>query len=337
MRILLTGGAGYIGTHIIVALAANGHQSIVVDDLSNSRHSAIDRVESIISAPVVFHHSDLRDTDRLLKIVEDTHPEAVIHLAGLKAVGQSVAEPALYYDTNINATLSLLKVMEATQIRRLIFSSSATVYGDPETLPLTESSRSGIGISSPYGWTKAMIEQILRDVAHTDPSWQFSLLRYFNPVGAHESGLIGEDPAGIPNNLMPYVAQVAAGRRNRVNVFGDDYDTIDGTGVRDYIHVMDLAQGHLAALNHLSPGVATYNLGTGQGTSVLQLISAFEQACGHPIPYQIAPRRPGDVAAMYCSPAKAGRDLNWQATHTILDACRDSWRWQSTNPDGYPA
>ena len=336
MRILLAGGAGYIGTHIVVALYEAGHEAIIVDDLSNSRKSAVSRVETIVGRPVPFHQADVRDTGTLRQIFADEAPEAVIHLAGLKAVGESVAQPLRYYDTNINATLSLVKVMEEYGVGKLIFSSSATVYGDPETLPLTELSRVGVGISNPYGWTKFMIEQIIRDVAHAEPGWEISLLRYFNPVGAHQSGLIGEDPAGIPNNLMPFVAQVAAGRRDKVNVFGDDYDTVDGTGVRDYIHVMDLARGHVAALDHLTPGVTAYNLGTGQGTSVLEVIHAFEQACVKPIPYRIVARRAGDLASVYCSPAKARADLGWVATQTIDDACRDSWHWQSMNPDGFP-
>jgi len=336
MRILLAGGAGYIGTHVAVALYEAGHEAIIVDDLSNSRRSAVGRVETIVGRTIPFFEQDVRDLRALQRIFAGEAPEAVIHLAGLKAVGESVAQPLRYYDTNINATLALVKVMQEYEVRKLIFSSSATVYGDPESLPLTETSRVGVGISNPYGWTKFMIEQILRDVAVAEPGWEISLLRYFNPVGAHRSGLIGEDPEGIPNNLMPFVAQVAAGRRDSVNVFGDDYDTVDGTGVRDYIHVMDLARGHVAALDHLAPGVEVDNLGTGQGTSVLQVIHAFEQACGKPIPYQIVGRRPGDVASMYCSPAKAEADLGWVATQTIEDACRDSWNWQSSNPDGFP-
>ena len=336
MRILLTGGAGYIGTHIVTDLYDHGHQAIIVDDFSNSCLAAVDRVSSIVQAPVPCHIADVRDTEMLRRVFAAEQPEAVIHLAGLKAVGESVAQPARYYDTNINSTLSLLKVMGESGVHKLIFSSSATVYGDPEFLPLTEQAQVGVGVSNPYGWTKFMIEQILRDVAQAEPAWQIALLRYFNPVGAHPSGVIGEDPADIPNNLMPYIAQVATGRREQVNVFGDDYDTPDGTGVRDYIHVMDLAAGHVAALDHLAPGVETYNLGTGQGTSVLELIQAFGEACGHPIPYAIAPRRPGDLASTYCSPAKAARDLGWTATRTILDACQDSWRWQSGNPNGYP-
>jgi len=329
MRVLLTGGAGYIGTHTLVELYAAGHDAVVVDDLSNAQRSAIDRTSSITGRPIAFYESDVRDTARLREIFAAEHPEAVIHLAGLKAVGESVAEPLRYYDTNINATLSLLTVMAEAGVFKLVFSSSATVYGTPETLPLTEDSRVGEGITNPYGWTKFMIEQILRDTAQADARWNVAILRYFNPVGAHGSGLIGEDPNGIPNNLMPIVAQVAAGSRDHVSVFGDDYDTADGTGVRDYIHVMDLAEGHVTVLSHLVPGVATYNLGTGQGTSVLQLIKAYGQACGHPIPYQVAPRRPGDLAATYCSPAKAAQDLGWIARRTVEDACRDSWRWQS--------
>jgi len=336
MRILLTGGAGYIGTHIAVALYEEGHEAIIVDDLSNSRKSAVARVESIVGQTIPFFEEDVRNVKALHRIFTSEAPDAVIHLAGLKAVGDSVAQPLRYYDTNINTTLSLLKIMEEFRVRKLIFSSSATVYGNPETLPLTEASRVGAGISNPYGWTKFMIEQILRDTAQTDPGWEISLLRYFNPVGAHRSGLIGEDPEGTPNNLMPFVAQVAAGRRDFVNVFGDDYDTVDGTGVRDYIHVMDLARGHVAALDHLNPGVDTYNLGTGHGTSVLELIHAFEQACGKPIPYRIVPRRLGDLAALYCSPAKAEEELGRSAAQTVEDACRDSWHWQSMNPDGYP-
>jgi len=290
----------------------------------------------IVGRTIPFFEADVRDIVALSEIFAAEAPDAVIHLAGLKAVGESVAQPLRYYDTNINATLSLIRVMGEYGVRKLIFSSSATVYGEPESLPLTEESRVGVGISNPYGWTKFMIEQILRDLSQAEPGWEISLLRYFNPVGAHPSGLIGEDPEGIPNNLMPFVAQAATGRRDVVNVFGDDYDTVDGTGVRDYIHVMDLARGHVAALEHLVPGVTTHNLGTGQGTSVLQVIHAFEQACGKQIPYRIVARRPGDLASVWCSPAKAAADLGWAATQTIEDACRDSWNWQSTNPDGYP-
>ncbi|MDR0285244.1 MAG: UDP-glucose 4-epimerase GalE [Propionibacteriaceae bacterium] len=336
MRILLTGGAGYIGTHIGVELATRGHDVIVVDDLTNSRRSAIDRVETITGHTIAFHETDVRNAAALWRIFAAERPEAVIHLAGLKAVGESVAQPRRYYDTNINSTLSLLAVMAEAGVHKLIFSSSATVYGEPEALPLTEASRVGVGIANPYGWTKFMIEQILRDAAVADPAWEITLLRYFNPVGAHASGLIGEDPAGIPNNLMPFVAQVAAGRRDHVQVFGDDYDTPDGTGVRDYIHVVDLALGHVAALDHVTPGVAVYNLGTGRGTSVLELIRAFETACGKAIPYEITARRPGDLASTYCTPAKARCELGWTAEKTIAQACQDAWAWQSGNPAGYP-
>ena len=336
MRIMLTGGAGYIGTHIAVDLITAGHQGIIVDDLSNSHPSALARVEQISGTPVSFHRLDLRDEVRLREVFAKETPEAVIHLAGLKAVGESVREPARYYDTNINATLSLLKVMADYDVRRLIFSSSATVYGAITSLPLTEESPVGIGLSNPYARTKYFIEQILGDLAQADPSWQFTILRYFNPVGAHQSALIGEDPLGLPNNLMPFVAQVAVGRLNQVAVFGDDYDTKDGTGVRDYIHVVDLARGHVAALDHFTPGVSTYNLGTGCPASVMDLIHAFEAACGKPIAYTITERRPGDIAASYCSPEKARRDLGWSASLTLEDAAADSWRWQSTNPEGYP-
>ena len=337
MRIVLTGGAGYIGTHVAVSLHSRGHKVIVIDDLSNSHRSALTRVEEITGTRSPFYEMDCRDSDRLCQVFAAEAPDAVIHLAGLKAVGESVSQPLRYYDTNINATFSLVKAMSETGVRKLIFSSSATVYGDPESLPLTEESRIGVGISNPYGWTKFMIEQILRDLWASENDWEISLLRYFNPVGAHESGLIGEDPNGIPNNLMPFVSQVAAGRRDRVQVFGDDYDTVDGTGVRDYIHVMDLAEGHVSALEHLHPGVSTYNLGTGQGTSVLHILQAFEQACGKPIPYEIVGRRLGDLAASYCSPARAEQELDWVAKRTITDACRDSWRWQSKNPNGFPS
>ena len=336
MRLILAGGTGFIGSHVAVELCKAGHAVSLVDDLSNSRRSVVDRLETVTGQRLPLDVLDLRQTEQLREVFARRTPEAVIQLAGLKAVGESVVAPLRYYDTNLNASLSLLSVMEEFAVRRLIFSSSATVYGQPKALPLSEDGRTGVGIANPYGWTKFMIEQILRDLARSDPSWQVSLLRYFNPVGAHPSGLLGEDPQGMPNNLMPVVAQVALGQRRVVNVFGDDYETSDGTGVRDYIHVVDLARGHLAALDHLTPGVTTYNLGTGQGTSVLELIKAFEQASGQPVPYQIVSRRPGDLAAIYCSPTKAESELGWKADLSILDACRDSWRWQSANPQGYP-
>jgi UDP-glucose 4-epimerase len=279
----------------------------------------------------------LCDKQALEKVFADNAFDAVIHFAGLKAVGESVAKPLEYYRNNLDSTLTLCEVMQAHGVKNLIFSSSATVYGTPEELPLKETSRVGVGITNPYGQTKFMIEQILRDVVIADPEWKITLLRYFNPVGAHESGLIGEDPSDIPNNLLPYIAQTAVGIREKVSVFGDDYDTVDGTGVRDYIHVVDLAKGHIAALDHAKPGVEAYNLATGTGTSVLQLITAFSKAAGKEIPYQVVERRPGDVAACYASPAKAEQDLGWKAEKSIEQACEDSWRWQSQNPNGYMA
>ncbi|MCL1923131.1 MAG: UDP-glucose 4-epimerase GalE [Propionibacteriaceae bacterium] len=335
MRILLTGGAGYIGSHVALDLCSTGHEVIIVDNLSNSSRTAIERVEEITGKTIDFHQLDCRDTVGLRHVFHQRAPEGVIHLAGLKSVGESVAQPLTYYDTNINAALSVIEVMDEFDVRKLIFSSSATVYGDPEFLPLTEQARTGVGISNPYGWTKFFIEQILMDLAASNNLWEISLLRYFNPVGAHESGLIGEDPTGIPNNLMPFVAQVAAGRHDQIKVFGDDYDTPDGTGVRDYIHVMDLGAAHRAALEHLRPGVDIYNVGTGTPVSVLEIISGFEQACGRALPYTIKERRAGDLASTYCCPDKAESELNWKAHRTIAEACQDSWRWQSMNPDGY--
>lgn len=335
MLILVTGGAGYIGTHTIIELLAAGHNVVVVDDLSNSSAESLRRVEDITKTTIPFYQFDVRDKEKLSKLCHEMPIDAVIHFAGLKSVGESVAYPIDYYRTNIDSTLTLLEVMNDCKIRKLIFSSSATVYGQPEALPLHETNRIGVNIPNPYGRTKFMIEEILRDVSTADPDMQISLLRYFNPVGAHESGRIGEDPNDIPNNLMPFVAQVAVGKLPKVSVFGDDYDTVDGTGVRDYIHVVDLAKGHVAALDHIRPGIDAYNLATGTGTSVLQLIEAFKKASGKDIPYQIIGRRPGDVAACYASPEKANRELGWYATKTIEDACTDSWRWQSSNPNGY--
>ena len=335
MLILVTGGAGYIGTHTIIELIAAGHNVVVVDDLSNSSAESLRRVEEITKTTIPFYQFDVRDKEKLSKLCGEHPIDAAIHFAGLKAVGESVAHPIDYYRTNIDSTLALLEVMNDYGIKKLIFSSSATVYGDPSELPLRETSRIGVGITNPYGWTKFMIEQILCDVSTASPDMQISLLRYFNPVGAHESGQIGEDPNNIPNNLMPFVSQVAAGKLPKVRVFGNDYDTIDGTGVRDYIHVVDLAKGHVAALDHLHPGVDAYNLATGTGTSVLQLIEAFKKASDKDIPYEIVDRRPGDIAACYASPEKANRELGWSAEKTIEDACADSWRWQSGNPNGY--
>jgi len=328
MRVLLTGGAGFIGSHVAVELIAAGHEVVIVDDLSNSDVSVIGRIGQVAGVTPAFFELDVRDETGLTAVFAKHQIDAVIHLAGLKAVGQSVVQPLRYWDVNLNTTIVLLRVMAAAGCERVIFSSSATVYGTPEALPLTEESLTGVGISNPYGRTKFANEQLLADAAGADPALGVTLLRYFNPVGAHPSGLLGETPQGIPNNLMPYVAQTAAGKRAKVMVFGNDYDTIDGTGVRDYIHVVDLAKGHVAALAGTNPGVNVYNLGTGQGVSVLQLIAAYGRAAGHDIPYEIVARRPGDIAACYCSPAKAGTELGWKAELTIDQACADSWRYE---------
>ncbi|MCL2869314.1 UDP-glucose 4-epimerase GalE [Candidatus Saccharibacteria bacterium] len=335
MKILVTGGAGYIGSHILVELYTAGHTAVVVDNLSNSSIEAIKRVEKIVGCKIPFHKLDVRNRAKLYQIFAAEKFDAVIHLAGLKAVGESVAKPLDYYANNIDSTLVLLDAMKHYKVYKLIFSSSATVYGTPEKLPLTEDCQTGVGITNPYGWTKFMIEQILIDVAKANPKMQFTLLRYFNPIGAHPSGTIGEDPNGIPNNLLPYVAQVAVGKLDHVNVFGDDYDTPDGTGVRDYIHVMDLANGHVVALQHMKPGIQIFDLGTGHGVSVLEIIDAFTQASGKKITYKIIERRDGDVAACYASAAKANKQLGWKTARTLEQACQDSWRWQSKNPNGY--
>lgn len=335
MNILLTGGAGYIGSHTAVELLDEGHFVIIVDNLSNSSIEAVRRVEKITGKEIPFYEADVCDKAKLDEIFSEQVIDGVIHFAGLKSVGESVSKPIEYYRNNIDSTLALIDVMKEHGVYKLVFSSSATVYGDPESLPLTEDSRVGVGITNPYGWTKYMNEVIITDTAHADPSLEATLLRYFNPVGAHESGTIGEDPKDIPNNLLPFVSQTAVGKREKVNVFGNDYDTPDGTGVRDYIHVVDLARGHLAALEHSAPGVAIYNLGTGKGTSVLELIEAFSKAAGKKITYEITARRPGDIAACYASPHKAEQELGWKAEYDIDQACADSWRWQSQNPDGY--
>lgn len=337
MNILVTGGAGYIGSHTLIELIADGHTAVVVDNLSNSSQEALRRVEKITGVTVPFYEFDLRDKEKLSNLFASNTFDAVIHFAGLKAVGESVAKPLAYYSNNIDSTLVLLEVMNEYGVKKLIFSSSATVYGEPEELPLRETSRIGVGITNPYGQTKFMLEQILRDVSVANSAMEVALLRYFNPVGAHKSGLIGEDPSDIPNNLMPYISQVAVGKLEKLSVFGNDYDTVDGTAVRDYIHVIDLARGHVAALNHMKMGAHAYNLATGQGTSVLQLVTAFEKASGKAVPYKIAPRRPGDVTACYASPEKAKQELGWKTEKTIEDACVDSWRWQSQNPNGYSA
>ena len=335
MNILLTGGAGFIGTHTLVELLENGHEAIVIDNFSNSCREALSRAEELTGKDVLFYEADIRDRAVLDRIFEEHPIDAVIHFAGLKAVGESVAKPIEYYDNNLVGTLVLLEAMRDHGVKKLIFSSSATVYGTPEQLPLTETCRVG-GTTNPYGTSKYFQERMLEDVCVSDKEWSVILLRYFNPVGAHPSGRIGEDPKGIPNNLMPYVAQVASGKLERIGVFGNDYPTPDGTGVRDYIHVVDLARGHLAALKKLEePGVHVYNLGTGVGYSVLDMIHAFEKACGKTLPYAILPRRAGDIASCYASSEKAERELGWKAEYGIEEMCRDQWNWQKNNPEGY--
>ena len=334
--ILVTGGAGYIGSHTCVELLEAGYDVVVVDNLSNSSCESLNRVEKITGKSLKFHEADIRDEQALDKIFGSCKVDAVIHFAGLKAVGESVSKPQEYYDNNITGTLTLTKVMKAHGCKNIIFSSSATVYGDPAFVPITEDCPKGM-CTNPYGWTKWMLEQILTDLNTADKEWNVILLRYFNPIGAHKSGLIGEDPKGIPNNLLPYVAQVAIGKLECIGVFGNDYNTPDGTGVRDYIHVVDLAKGHVKAIKKLEDkqGVSIYNLGTGNGYSVLQVINAFSKACGHGLKYQIKPRRPGDIAACYCDPTKALKELGWKAEYGIDEMCADSWRWQSMNPEGY--
>ena len=335
MHVILTGGAGYIGTHTAVVLAERGHEITVIDDFSNSSPVALKRTAEIIGREVRVIKADLADREAARAAFSGLDADAVIHFAGLKAVGESVAEPTRYYRVNIDSTINVLDQMRERGINRLVFSSSATVYGNPEKLPIDESHRVGVGVTNPYGWTKAMIEQIIRDAQKIHPELAAVLLRYFNPVGAHPSGLIGEDPSGIPNNLMPFVAQVAVGKREQLSVFGDSYPTVDGTGVRDYIHVMDLAAGHVAALENSKPGVTAYNLGSGTGSSVLEVVAAFEEASGRKIDYRIVPARAGDVAEMVADPHKANTELGWRTELTLADACRDSWNWQSANPNGY--
>ena len=334
-KVLVTGGAGYIGTHTLVELLAAGHEPIVIDNLVNSSAESLKRVAKISGQEVAFYKFDLCDSEKLNDLCGAENFDAVIHFAGLKAVGESVAKPLEYYQNNLQSTLTLLAAMEKHHIPSLIFSSSATVYGDPSELPLKETSRVGVGLTNPYGKTKYFIEEILRDWSAAHPDKQVTILRYFNPIGAHPSGLIGEDPQGPPNNLLPYVAQVAVGQRQEVTVHGNDYNTPDGTGVRDYIHVVDLARGHVAALDNLQPGVSTYNLGTGQGSSVLEVIAAFSKACGRNVPYVVGPRRPGDLGSCYASADLAADKLKWRATKTLADACADAWRWQSANPHGF--
>ena len=336
MSILVTGGAGFIGSHTCVELLEAGYEVVVVDNLYNASRKSMDRVEQITGKKPTFYEADILDREALNQIFEKEEIDSVIHFAGLKAVGESVAKPIEYYYNNIAGTLVLCDVMRKHNVKNIVFSSSATVYGDPAFIPITEECPKG-KITNPYGQTKGMLEQVLEDIHVSDPQWNVILLRYFNPIGAHKSGLIGEDPKGIPNNLVPYVAQVAIGKLECLGVFGDDYDTPDGTGVRDYIHVVDLAKGHVAAIKKLEEkkGVLIYNLGTGKGYSVLDVVHAFEKACKKEITYAVKPRRPGDIAACYADPAKAKAELGWEAENGIEEMCADSWRWQSMNPNGY--
>lgn len=335
MNILVTGGAGYIGSHTVLELLRAGHDVVVVDNLSNSHEESLRRVETLAGRNLMFHQVDLLDRERLDAVFEAESVEAVIHFAALKAVGESVAQPLRYYRNNISGTLNLLEIMDAHDVRRLVFSSSATVYGDPQQMPITEDMP--LAPFNPYGRTKAMVEEILRDLYRSDPRWAVSILRYFNPVGADSSGRIGEDPNDIPNNLVPYITQVAVGRLPYLSVFGNTYPTPDGTGVRDYIHVVDLARGHLKALELIErqAGVFVHNLGTGRGYSVLEVVAAFERAIGRAIPWRVAPPRPGDAATSYADPSRAERELGWSAERDLDDMAGDSWRWQSQNPNGY--
>ena len=336
MAILVTGGAGYIGSHTVVELQNAGYDVVVLDNLSNASEKSLDRVSKITGKPVKFYKADILDRDALNEIFEKESIDSCIHFAGLKAVGESVAKPWEYYENNIAGTLTLVDVMRKHNVKNMIFSSSATVYGDPAFVPITEECPKG-QCTNPYGWTKSMLEQILSDIQKADPEWNIVLLRYFNPIGAHKSGTIGENPNGIPNNLMPYITQVAVGKLKELGVFGNDYDTPDGTGVRDYIHVVDLARGHVMALKKLqgNAGLNIYNLGTGNGYSVLDLVNNFQEATGVKVPYSIKPRRPGDIATCYASADKAFEELGWKAEFGIKEMCEDSWRWQSQNPQGY--
>jgi UDP-glucose 4-epimerase len=337
MHVLVSGGAGYIGSHTVVQLVAAGHEVLIVDNFANSKPTVVNRLEAITGRHLPLHSFDLRDTDKTEHLFSSEQIDAVVHFAGYRTVGESVEKPLAYYENNLGTTFSLVRAMQRHGVGKLVFSSSATVYGATAPVPMTEELPTSA--TNPYGWTKVMIEQILRDVANADPSWRIALLRYFNPVGAHASGTIGEDPSDIPNNLMPFLAQVAVGRRDKLRVFGDDYDTPDGTGVRDYIHVEDLAAGHVAALAKLTTTeqpVSTWNLGTGHGTSVLELLHAFERAVGHELPYEVVERRDGDIAASYADPTLAHQELGWRATRTVDDMCIDTWNWQRQNPTGYP-
>ena len=337
MRVLVTGGAGYIGSHTVLTLLEQGHDVVVVDSLANASAESLRRVGEIAGREADLQVVDLLDEARLTDVVVAARPDAVVHFAGLKAVGESVAQPERYYRTNVGGTLNLVRAMEAAGCRTLAFSSSATVYGTVTQVPIREDAP--LGATNPYGWSKFVVEQVLRDVAAADQRWSVGLLRYFNPVGAHPSGRIGEDPTGTPNNLVPFIAQVAVGRRDRLVVHGGDYDTPDGTGVRDYIHVVDLAEGHLAALERLGAvtGAHAWNLGTGRGSSVLEVVAAFSSACGREVPHEVRERRPGDIAASYADPALAAAELGWAAARTLDQMCEDAWRWQSANPGGYAA
>lgn len=336
MNIFVTGGAGYIGSHTVLQLLREGHDVVVLDNLSNASEESLSRVKELCGKEAKLYVGDILDKDILEKICSENKFDCCIHFAGLKAVGESVAKPWEYYNNNITGTLNLLKALRDHNMKNFIFSSSATVYGDPAIIPITEECPKGV-CTNPYGWTKSMIEQILMDMAKADSEWNIVILRYFNPIGADASGRIGENPKGIPNNLMPYVTQVAVGKLEKLGVFGNDYDTPDGTGVRDYIHVSDLADGHIKALKKITEkaGLCVYNLGTGNGVSVLELVKSFEKANGITIPYEIKDRRPGDIATCYADATKAQKELGWMAKHDIVDMCRDSWNWQSNNPEGY--
>jgi len=335
MKILVTGGAGYIGSHTCIELLNNHYEVVVVDNLCNSSKESLNRVKKITGKELVFYQEDVLDENALIKIFNEQKIDAVIHFAGLKAVGESVSMPIEYYQTNLTGTLVLFKVMRDFKVKNFVFSSSATVYGDPQSVPITEDFP--LSATNPYGRSKLIIEEISADLYVADKAWNIALLRYFNPVGAHPSGLIGEDPNGIPNNLIPYIAQVAIGKREQLSVFGGDYNTPDGTGIRDYIHVVDLARGHIKALEKLNskPGLVIYNLGTGQGYSVLEMVKAMEEASGRPIPYQIVDRRAGDIATCFADPSFAEQEIGWKAEYGLLEMANDTWHWQSQNPNGY--
>ena len=335
MKVLVTGGAGYIGSLTCVQMIEAGLTPVIVDNFSNAKPAVLGRIAEITGSQPALYIGDIRDRALLARIFEEQRIDAVIHFAALKAVGESVAKPLEYYRNNLEGCFSLVEAMRDAGVKRLVFSSSATVYGDPASVPIREDFPTSA--TNPYGWTKLMTEQVLRDFQHANPDWSITLLRYFNPVGAHPSGQMGEDPQGIPNNLMPYIAQVAVGRREFLSVYGDDYSTPDGTGVRDYIHVIDLADGHIAALRAKgdTPGVHTYNLGTGRGVSVLDMLKAFSDACGRELPHRIVPRRAGDIAECWADPARAQEELGWRAKRSLDDMTRDTWRWQSRNPNGY--